>query len=189
MPASSDRPETMTKAPSPDRRTPGGVVAAVTPPAHYFCGSGSAPSAHSGLQIVLLACNFHHIGALSTSPGSAPSIRRHCTGGRSAQGPRQRQAQRGTGRPHDHRGQEMSTMNRAVGSHDWHNHRSNYRGHRPDSVVATAVGRRSAVVHDAGRNHEPGVSPGVHTATATVKPRAVCTGTPDRPASRSRVRR
>lgn len=127
----------------------------------------------------------------STRGGSAaaPSIRRHCTGGRSAQGPRQRQAQRGTGRPHDHRGQEMSTMNRAVGSHDWHNHRSNYRGHRPDSVVATAVGRRSAVVHDAGRNHEPGVSPGVHTATATVKPRAVCTGTPDRPASRSRVRR
>lgn len=189
MPASSDRPETMTKAPSPDRRTPGGVVAAVTPPAHYFCGSGSAPSAHSGLRLCCLRATF-----TTLVPSAHPRAPHRqsvviCTGGRSAQGPRQRQAQRGTGRPHDHRGQEMSTMNRAVGSHDWHNHRSNYRGHRPDSVVATAVGRRSAVVHDAGRNHEPGVSPGVHTATATVKPRAVCTGTPDRPASRSRVRR
>lgn len=58
MPASSDRPETMTKAPSPDRRTPGGVVAAVTPPAHYFCGSGSAPSAHSGLRLCCLRATF-----------------------------------------------------------------------------------------------------------------------------------
>lgn len=188
MPASSDRPETMTKAPSPIGGHPG-------------CGCCSNPSSTLLLRlgfraqcpfwapIVLLACNFHHIGASQHIPGLRTVNPSSLHWGRSAQGPRQRQAQRGTGRPHDHRGQEMSTMNRAVGSHDWHNHRSNYRGHRPDSVVATAVGRRSAVVHDAGRNHEPGVSPGVHTATATVKPRAVCTGTPDRPASRSRVRR
>lgn len=188
MPASSDRPETMTKA-LPRSEDTRGCGCCSNPSSTLLLRLGFCAQCPFWAPIVLLACNFHHIGALSTSPGSAPSIRRHCTGGRSAQGPRQRQAQRGTGRPHDHRGQEMSTMNRAVGSHDWHNHRSNYRGHRPDSVVATAVGRRSAVVHDAGRNHEPGVSPGVHTATATVKPRAVCTGTPDRPASRSRVRR
>lgn len=187
MPASSDRPETMTKAPSPIGGHPG-CGCCSNPPAHYFCGSGSAPSAHSGLRLCCLRATFTTL-VPSAHPGLRTVNPSSLHWGRSAQGPRQRQAQRGTGRPHDHRGQEMSTMNRAVGSHDWHNHRSNYRGHRPDSVVATAVGRRSAVVHDAGRNHEPGVSPGVHTATATVKPRAVCTGTPDRPASRSRVRR
>lgn len=68
MPASSDRPETMTKAPSPDRRTPGGVVAAVTPPAHYFCGSGSAPSAHSGLRLCCLRATFTRQRAAPVAP-------------------------------------------------------------------------------------------------------------------------
>lgn len=187
MPASSDRPETMTKA-LPRSEDTRGVVAAVTLQHITSAARVLRPVPILGsdcaacVQLSPHWCPQHIPGLRTVNPSSL-----HW--GRSAQGPRQRQAQRGTGRPHDHRGQEMSTMNRAVGSHDWHNHRSNYRGHRPDSVVATAVGRRSAVVHDAGRNHEPGVSPGVHTATATVKPRAVCTGTPDRPASRSRVRR
>lgn len=57
MPASSDRPETMTKA-LPRSEDTWGVVAAVTPPAHYFCGSGSAPSAHSGLRLCCLRATF-----------------------------------------------------------------------------------------------------------------------------------
>lgn len=58
MPASSDRGKGLSSSFQADRRTPGGVVAAVTPPAHYFCGSGSAPSAHSGLRLCCLRATF-----------------------------------------------------------------------------------------------------------------------------------
>lgn len=79
MPASSDRPETMT-SPFPRSEDTRGCGCCSNPSSTLLLRLGFCAQCPFWAPIVLLACNFHHIGALSTSPGSAPSIRRHCTG-------------------------------------------------------------------------------------------------------------
>lgn len=81
----------------------------------------------------------------------------------------------------------MSIMNWVVGSYDWYNYWSNYRGYWLDFVVVIVVGWCSVVVYDVGCNYELGVLFGVYMVIVMVKLRVVCMGIFDWLVSRSWV--